>query len=153
MEHESVLVLESGPDRRLETLAVWATVAGIAAFVISPTGLILKMFGCLWCLLIYFCVRLQSLIAGPGRLLLFPDGRARWQNPGYHWHQGVLAARAWSSGCYAVVTVLSGCRPQRFLISRSNQKAGSYRILMAWLRLKSRHLHRARCNENKTGSG
>ena len=150
MENESVLVLESGPDRRLETLAVWVTVAGIAAFVISPTGLILKIFGCLSCLLIYFCARLQSLIAGHGRLLLFPDGRARWRIPGQlwheggHWHEGVIAAHAWSSGCYAVVTVLSGCRPQRFLISRSNQQAGSYRILMAWLRLKSRHLHRTR---------
>ena len=138
MEHDAVLVLESGPDRRLKLLAVWLTAGGMTAFVISPSSLALKISGCILCLFVHFYTRRQGLESSHFRLLLFPDGRARWRNRDQRWCEGVIAEHAWSSGRYAVVTGRSVRSSQRFLISRSRQQAGSYRILMAWLRLKSR---------------
>jgi len=139
VEHDAVLVLESGPDRSLKRLAVWLTMAGMAAFLLSPASLAVKISGCLLCLFVHFYLKRQDLANSHFRLLLYPDGRARWRNRHKRWCEGVIAEHAWSSGRYAVVTGRSGRRSQHFLISRSRQQAGSYRILMAWLRLKFRH--------------
>ena len=135
--HESNLLLETGTDWFLELLGELVTVAAIAAFLISPADIWTKFLGTGLCFLAARYIHCCNQRSHQGRLLIFPDGRAKWVDRARKWQDGEISVSAWSISQYAVVRGASCSGTRKFLISRSRQQNESYRILKSWLRLKT----------------
>jgi len=136
MEHESKLALETGADRFLKLLGHAVILAAIIGFLISPADTWLKILGIGVSLIAGMWVRYSNQRQHHGQLLVSPDGSAKWRDHSGRWHHGAIGTRAWSISHYAVLQGTSCAQSQRFLISRSMQQNGNYRILMSWLRLR-----------------
>ena len=135
MGFETSLRLTSGADVHLRALAALATIGGIIAALLSPAGIYLTAVFCSACILVFLLLSLCDHTHRRTQLLLTAEGHAQWLDKQSECSEGQMMMNAWSNGRYAVLQIRSSKSTRRFVISRSIQRSGDFRTLLAWLRL------------------
>jgi hypothetical protein len=133
--HKPSLSLRTGGDRLLCLVSGAAGIGGALAFALSEAPWWWQLAG------IWACV-MAGLLAGRKRaaiddatLRVRPDGQAEWLSAGRLLSSGILFEQAWVTPKYAVIRCRMQSKTLSFLVSRSRQRHGEYRALLAWLYL------------------
>lgn len=133
MQNRSGLRLVTGPDQLFARLAATGFAAGLMAIWLSPAGLSWHIAATLMAFLAYLLLARHTSRQPTVELQVYPDGRVHLPGSGSEVIIGQMRNQSWSCGRYAVICIDTPGRPIRFVISRSLQQVGMYRVMMSWL--------------------
>ena len=133
MQNRSGLHLVTGSDQLFARLADTGFTAGLMAIWLSPADASWDIAATLVAFLAYLLLARHNSRQSPVELQVYPDGRVHRAGSGSDATIGQMRNHSWSCGRYAVICIDTPGRPIRFVISRSLQQVGMYRVMMSWL--------------------